>query len=564
MTLQGSPKHTLPRLLFRALAGRPMDGRLRTNSTWIRRADRDLTPQGRASRWHHLPGWHRTAWRIGITAVIAGFLYGLRASRTVTLSATIALAVAGLAFGIWKLRKVVRLRAHMRNLVTPLYLTMVPLLGHPPRDNPARHLTVPVDYRDDDKASVRLALPPVWKGTVAEQKEIHGIVSRRLGGEWDSSFYQHVSPPYAEFTKSPQPPSRVTFADIRAAMDAGSANKLIFGIGTHNAIIGQDLDSDAPHIALSMGTGAGKSATVRGIIAYLRRHGVERIDVIDPKRVSQNWARGIPGVYIWRNMSAQMDAIHNVRMRMESRYDALDTDETLTFPRHILIIEEQNSWIAYAQQYWEDYRRELDPAERGKVPRKNPAVADLSFILFQGRQGNVNVVSIFQRMSATASGGGDLRENYGGKLLARFSAQTWKLLVGTTPVPRSSRISGRAMFVLGDEHKAVQLAFLTEPEAREYALSGSAVPVPPVPPGDGSPAVSGSPVPGSAGMSLEDELLSLREIADSGVVPIRYGALLKARQRDPEFPAGVKHGSVTLHRASDMQIWAANRLRRAR
>ncbi len=563
MNLQPArPRHTFLRVAARFISGRPLDGAHRTNSTFLQRADKDISPRGRASRWHHLPGYHRSAWRMGTLTAVTAFLYGLAYHALLTISATCTAAVTALAYGIWRARRAIRMLGHNRSLVQPLYQTLAPMVGHPYRDIPSRYLSVPLDYRDNENASIRLTLPPTWEGKLAQQKDVSSLVIRRLGGDWDSFFNHTVKPPYVDFRRSPAPPSSVAFSDIRAAYDSGSANTLILGIGARNDVISVSLDSDSPHFALSIGTGGGKSSVGRGIIAYLIHHGVERIDIVDPKRVSQNWARGIPGVYIHRTMATQMEAIHSVRERMDSRYDSLDSDETLTFPRHVLLIEEQNSWISYAQQYWDDYRRDLDPPERAKVPRKNPALGDLAYILFQGRQACVNVFSIYQRMSAAASGGGDLRENYGAKLLARFSPQTWKILVGTTPVPRSSRIAGRAMFVLGDEHRAVQLAFLTEPEARAYALAGCRAPAPD---DGGSPLLSALPVAGS-GMTLDEELelLSLREISESGVVPIRYGALLKARQRDPEFPAGIYRGPVALYRPDDVQRWEANRLRRAR
>ena len=555
MTIQqGKSKHTFPRLFGRFVSGRHMDGIRRTDSTFLQRASRDLTVHGRASRWAHLPGWHRVTWRLGSTAVLSALAWGLLFHRRATvITGSAGLAIA-LGLGIWRARVAILTWAHNRKLARPLYMTLAGIVGHPPGDRHDHYLTVPRNFRDDEKTVIRLLIPPTWEGTVTQQKAVHGLISRRLGGDWDARWYHHVSPPKVEFVRAPAPPAKVSFADIRAAFESGSANKLIMGIGTHNSIPSIDLDSDAPHIALSIGTGGGKSSTIRALVAYLKRHGVERIDIIDPKRVSQNWARGIPGVYIHRNMAAQMEAVHNFRLRMESRYDALDTDETLTFPRHVLVIEEQNSFMNYAVTYWEDYRRELEPAERGKAPKRNPVIGDLAFILFQGRQANMNVFSVLQQMNAKASGGGDLRSQYGAKLLARWDNSTWRMLVGT-PFMRSSRINGRALLIIGDEQHAVQLPFLTETEARDYAMLGARAPASP---DGGSPVVSRLPraVPAGSG---DEELMSLREIADAQVIPIRYGALRKARQRDQRFPAGTKRGSVTLYRPAEMRAWHGSR-----
>jgi hypothetical protein len=259
-----------------------------------------------------------------------------------------------------------------------------------------------------------------------------------------------------------------------------------------------------------------------------------------------------------------MTAIHNARLVMDSRYDALDTDDSLVFSRHVLIIEEQNSLIEDLEQYWDDYRRELSSEERGRTSRINPAITDLRYILNKGRQSRINVISIYQRMSARAAGGGDARSQYGAKILARFDHQTWKMLVGTTPVPRSSRIPGRAIFVLGDEQSAVQRAYagIAKPDGsadkegiarlRAFALNDT--------------TDAGGVRPDAItvlDMATGDpaELVTLREACESGTVSLRYGALVKARSRDPEFPAGIARGNAVAYRTSDLASWEANRLR---
>ena len=588
---QNSLKHTPLRLLFRFLAGRPLDGIHRTDATFLRRATRDLTPRGRASRWHHQEGWKRGAWRVGTAAVIAGILYGLAADQTATAIGLIIAGIAGSAFGIWRGRLSLLNRSHHRKLVVPLYQTSTLItgqsvvFGRSHGDNHKKYIHVPRDYRTDDKARIHFLVPETWEAQPGQQARLRTLITQRLGGDWDMIPKLTEYPPSIEFVKSPAPPDKVTFADIKPALEKGSLNVIILGIGTRDKIISINLDSESPHIAISMGTGGGKTSLIRLIVAYLIRHGCERIDIIDPKRVSHNWAKGIPGVYIHRTMAKQIEAIHNFRLRMESRYDALDTDDILTFPRHVLIIEEQNSWMGYAQTYWADYRRELEPAERGKIPTKNPAIADLGFCLFQGRQANMNIFSIYQRQSAAASGGGDLRENYGALLAARMKPQTWKILTGSSQIPKEarSRINGRGIFVLGDEYHPVQFAYLREAkekdwsgiprerwadEAYEYAMSGVRARAD----RSGQDTEPGSPVtvpepaslpdmPGSREID-SDEPVTLREAADAGIVPLRYAAFRKARQRaerDGSFPPGIPGSAGTVYKPSDLRAWFATR-----
>jgi hypothetical protein len=523
--------------LWRFAAGRPLDGRPRTDSTWLRAASKDLMPHGRSARWHHWPGWRRTAWRLGTLGALTGFAYGYARERALTL----ALALAFLIVAAGSAAFVAHLRVrdwHMdRKIGIPLYTVMSAFTGHNPADNHRKHIRIPRDYHKNTKARVTVMLPYSFEGTPDHQKRLHGLISRRLGGEWDADWNWHEHPPRVHFRRAPSPPGFVGFRDIFPFLEKSDGNKVIVGVGTHEAIAEISLDNESPHVAISMGTGGGKSSLLRLIIAQLMRHGVERIDIIDPKRISQTFARAIPGVYIHTTMAAQMKAISEFRQEMESRYDELERDSTIEFPRRVLIIEEQNSFVNYAKQYWADYRSELEPSERAKVAKTNPVISDIGFILFQGRQSRMNVVSVFQRMSASASGGGDLRENYYAKLIARFSAQTWKLLVGTTPVPRSSRTPGRGKMVLGEDDRWVQFAFITETEAQEYA------------------AMRTEPVAGPSGNDPDEAPVTLREASDSNVIPLRYAALRKARSRDASFPAGVPAASGVAYLPSELRAW---------
>lgn len=537
-----TPGHVL---VGRFISGRPMDGVRRTNATFLRRADTDLTSHKRSAHWHWLPGWHRAAWRIGTVMVLSGFAYGYITARTVTLITSLVAVITALVLtGMWARIRI--LNWHLdRRIGRPLYVTASMITGHDQTDNHRRHLTIPRDHAKNHKSRIRYNLPYSFEGKAQDTKRIHDLFERRLGLELDMIPHFSAHPPHLEFVHSPAPPASVSFADILPALEKSDSNSVVLGIGTHAATASINLDSESPHVAVTMGTGGGKSSLLRLIVAQLIRHGVKRIDIIDPKRISHDWARKIPGVYIHRSMAEQMKAVHLFRLEMETRYDTLEQESAAGLPltqfdRHVLIIEEQNSWIQYARQYWKDYRNELDSKERSRVPAEPPVIGDLGFILFQGRQSRMNVFSVFQRMSAAASGGGDLRENYYAKLLARFSPQTWKLLVGTTPVPRSSKINGRAKFVLGEDDRWIQLAFITETEAQEYAARGLGVM-------DVTPGNPPDP----------DEPISLREATDAKVIPISYGALRRAKTRaGAQFPAAVRTG---LYRPSELRVWYESR-----
>ena len=246
-------------VLTRYFAGRDLDGARRTNATWTQHADRDLTTHGRASRWAHKRHAERAAWRFGALAVTAAALYGLTNARHVTLiSGAVALG-CGAALAVWRVT-LAMLRAGTRaRTVRPLYQTLAPLAALPPGDNPSRYLSVPRSYKTNAKAQVKLWLSPKWEGSITSQKAISAVVSRRLGGDYEAYFHQSVYPPYAIFNRALEPPRVVTLDEFAPFIDGVPENVLALGRGAGNKVISFSLDSEAPHVGVSMSTGAGKS-----------------------------------------------------------------------------------------------------------------------------------------------------------------------------------------------------------------------------------------------------------------------------------------------------------------
>ena len=571
------------RVTGRYLSGRCLDGIRRTDASFSQRATKAITPHGHAPRYAWHPGWRRALVRIIWPPAIAAFTWALFYHRyALAVSAVTVFAVNIALIAIQGYRRAV-MWSHRRRVIYPLWHMLAELTGYPLvtsgrfesvpgmlaggpnhaiRERPEKFLTVPRNYASNDKALVRFELPYDWQADQNAQTRVTQVISRHLGGDWAATWSLHTSPRYVALCHEPKPPEHVSLTDFAPRADSVPDSSLALGIGANRHVMAINLDSDAPHIALSMGTGGGKTDTIALIIACLVRRGCERIDIIDPKRVSHNWARGLPGVHIHRYAAGQMEAIHNVRIRMDSRYDAIDTDPDITFPRNVLIIEEQNSLITDLADYWTEYRTNLEPAERAKCPRNNPAIADLRYILNKGRQCRINVVSVYQRMSATASAGGDARENYGAKILARCSHQTWRILVGTK-MPPMVRIPGRATLIIGDDIHEVQRAHasVTKKDGsadkqgigklRDFALDGRQP--------DNAPVAL---VKNITIAEPELELISLREACETGILRMRYSAALKARQRDNEFPAGIPTESGWLGYLPDaLRTWQANRMR---
>ncbi|MFF4741276.1 helicase HerA domain-containing protein [Streptomyces sp. NPDC001262] len=317
--------------------------------------------------------------------------------------------------------------------------------------------------RAAESAVLAVNLPPEAELGTGEQERLSSLVKRRIPGEWEAHWDHRAFK--VVFKRPPKPPSKVSFDDVRELMETLAAHKALLGLGTRAEAITIDFDAETPHVALSIGTGGGKSSTLRSIIAQMVRKGTERVIIIDPKLISLDCFDGVPGIEIYTELFEQWAAVAEFQQEMERRYHIKKFNKDAKFPRWILVLEEQNDFAEESYQHWSEVKEKKDPA-------RPPVFGHIARTLFKGRQADMNVISVYQRLTARAAGGTELRDQYGAKILARFSPQAWNSLVGTTPRPKSSRHNGRALVVIGGDQRQCQMAFLTDDEAREYALNG--------------------------------------------------------------------------------------------
>lgn len=544
-------------MAWRFTSGAHMDGVERTDAGWIERGTRALTRTGRASRWAYMPRLKRAAWRLGTTtaAAVTSCAYAVYPVATEVTAGTLAAGgsyVAGRrGVRAWQVRE------HRRRVVRPLHAALRGPLGLPAKDAGEKWLDVPRAYRDDPDAVVRLHLPDSFLGDDGTRRLIADTMRRRLGGEWDAHWRLDEYPLSVELRQPPAPPAMVKFADALPIMARAQRGKVFLGKGTRDEEIWLDLDAETPHVAMSMGTGGGKSSTLRVILSQLARGEAERVMILDPKQVSHRWARGIPGVDIYCAPDEWASAIAEFRTEMDRRYAEIsEHGEEREFPRWVLVVEEMNSMTALLRQWWAKTRDKDDP-------KNPPALDDLGFCLFMGRQAVMNVLAVLQQANARAMGGSDFRDQFGCKILARFSPQVWNMLVGTYPRPKSSRHPGRAIVLIGDDEMRAQLAFFTEDEARAYALNDrQAVTVTPARTvrdhRDADVTVTGRPsltvIDGG-----EPERVTLAEAARLQIVPMTYDALRQAKSRRDKngFPAGVTRDGKTTYTPHELRAWRA-------
>lgn len=594
---------SLIRLVWRWSSGDWLNGVARTDAGWTEPATQVLVRQ-RVSKWW---SWKPRIWRAGVRwgAFLGSWL--LLCAFANWPKMTLLLLVAGVGFLGWKWwqRESVsrRRRAFAQQVVQPIYLAVREYLGIElyPMDRMTELLVVPGDYRDNPKMRVVLSLPSTFAGEGGSQTALTRIMQHKTGMELDAHWHM-VGSPWVEWTRKPEPPTNVKAADIIPLIASCRDGEAILGLGTRGEKISIHLDTETPNIGMNMGVGGGKSSTLRGLIAQYRRQGAEFL-ICDVGRVSLKEFEGVPGVTIVKEVAEIWNAIDRLWQEMERRYAAWDKDPSVVsnFRRLFFTLEEGNDFYMQSLMYWEAIRDKSD----SKVP---PIFLKLGQLMVKARKIKIHGLFVYQNMDAITVGGkpqtGSLiRAQFGMKILARFTPQAWAFLVGTNPRPKSERLQGRSIIMVGDDMRKCQLAFWTPEEARAYAL-GSDEPASVTPEHNSPPQeenrvsvsdVSGRPsltvIKGGGGVdtdsddeesadpvteadedndSAEDEekypmLYTLAEIAREQVIPMKAGTLRQAKyaatQRGAPFPVGKMVDGKLKYTAKEMRDWYADRIK---
>ncbi|WP_245607662.1 pRL2-11 [Streptomyces prunicolor] len=507
-------------------------------------------------------------------------------------------------------------RELMREWVEPLHLALVGPLGIPEATRPRSYLHVPKNFSDDD-AEIRIDLPVALK---FKETDVAEMIVKKLALQGVSFSWKYDGrSPYVTVKKVHRPPSKVVFSDpkVRELVKKVPESAPLIGLERGQKIVSVDLDAESPHVLVSAGTGGGKSVILRTIASQLIHHGAHGY-ILDFKRVSHMWARGVKNVEYCRDISDIHDALVRLGAEGQRRIHVAehlgdDADPSEIGPRMVILLEEINATMKQLTRYWEKIKEKGDP-------KISPAVDALAEILFMGRAVRLHVLLVAQSATARALGGPEMRENFATRILARYTQNAWKMLVPEVqPAPKSTRHIGRAQVVLGGMAHETQVLFMTDAEARAWAMAGSA-PVPAVSLTKNIPAAddrvtqlnsdtddsvhlgkqgvddTDGPVHGRAVHALasvagnwqedagadeesddevseltagdeqqgdEDEadpLVGLREAEDL-LDDVDLNSLRNARARDPEFPDPAdKRGRESLYRLSDLERWARNRL----
>lgn len=414
-------------------------------------------------------------------------------------------------------------------------------------------LEVPRDYREPSTAGVVFWLPPWWHATADVRKSVVSIISSRLGitdpvATWQTAGIQ----PKVIVKPRARTPESVLWPQVRELAAAASPTAPVLGLGIGGAVVDCDLVDDSPHVAISAGSGGGKSTLVKAIVAQNLYHGGVAI-ILDFKRSSHRWAYGLENVCYARDLEDIHSVLVAVGQEAERRNVASDDPDADLGPRITLVAEEMNATVSRLGYYWENLR------ERGQ-PKTSPAIASLRDILFMGRSTGINCIAVAQMLTARAIGGPEARENFSTRCLTRYSSNSWKMLAPEAgrPPARSS-ILGRWQIVKAGTAHETQVMYLTDDEARDWASKGTGQLGQLGVPERSSTTLEVAKVPGHVPsgtyISLRDALAYLpgRQMT--------YEAAKKAAQRDPRFPEPVGWAAGTrLYDIDSLRSWKREKL----
>lgn len=437
---------------------------------------------------------------------------------------------------------------------------------------PAARLLDQVRRPRPERAAVRLT---VWRPYLTPEQRgyVEAVIRAKIPLPDCTVQWRQIGPRVvATWTVRRPAPRRAGYEQLLAAWPALQETDLYCGESAGGPVV-VSLHDDSPHIALSAGSGAGKSVLAQLLAVQVLARGGSVL-ILDRKG-SHRWAVGLPRVAYARRPAQMHDLLIRAAELADQRNQmALDEPEGWDpGPRVLVIMEELNATIGQLQDHWADVRQTGEP-------RTSPAIRALRELLYMGRSAKINVIAIAQMLTARAIGGPEARENFAIRCLARYTSNAWRMLVPHVPMPRPTRHVGRWQIVAGGVAHETQVAWMSDAEARAFAarggggsglLGGGAVPAQ----RSRSDRPSTRDVPGDASAVGDNgdtetepvdplsEPLTLRDAVAHGVLPWSVDAAKKRLQRSPTRPEPVgKRGQAALYRRGDLIAWAEQEMSR--
>lgn len=420
-----------------------------------------------------------------------------------------------------------------------------------------REPTVP-GHHEVSVPPVRVGLVPGKVSTPAAKRAFLAAVTGPLGmPDAHAEWMLRGRKPYVDLRPNLLPPEVVGWEQIRRHFAAAPMAQPIIGLAAGGRPVNIDFDNNSPHVMVSGGSGSGKSVLEKAILCQ-RMHNGAGVIMLDYKRISHRWLHNLDGaIYAWRLPDIH-DVLCDAGKELGNRLETVlppDNDINVPlkeFPAVDVVIEEINSTVLLLQGYWAD--------QGGKG--QSPAITALKVMVNMGREYRMHVHIMAQRASASVFGanGGDIRESFQTRLMAKWTVPTWKMLAGGAEYRRP--LGGRGIWarVQDDEVEIVRTPFLSDRQAREWALSGTPCPPTPLSLPDRPPTESARvPDAGPVLVSLSAALPSLS--ADARGRTLSIEGLRTASRREgfpvPRTPGAA--GRAALYDLSDLVEWKMTR-----
>lgn len=566
---------------WRWLTGNPQDGVPRTDAGWLRRGHRCLTRTGYTSRFWYKPRWQRACWRSGGTLGFLVVMYGLLADLALTLWLLAAALLSVTGFLSWRLWLRITRRRQEKTWLYPLHLAAHELAGHPKALRAASWITAELDG-DGAVREARLALPQGWQADPRDEQRLVSIAAGRLGIESAEPTWRRAGPaPLLTLRHSPPPPGHVKMADLLGELESCGDGELLIGVGKNDSLIKASLRTDSPHIAISMGTGAGKSNLAGWLLFQMLLRGSIGMVLDAKRRLSYPWIlkdgdRNIvqlPNVaYAWTTPQIHQSMSWlptELDRRGDVAFAGMDTGGQVhanVGARLFVLAEELNLAVPRLRAYWSQERPDGAPA-------KSPAFTGLGDTAFAGRQVNKHLILVGQMLTAEATGSRDssVKEQCGVKLMARYGPKGWRIMAEDIPMPPPPTALGRIQVVTGGQAREAQVPEFDPWEGRRLVLASDMTPLPhgmpcgPLPP---VPALAMSSAGGpdqqlsydtAPSVGQGDLRVTIDEAVRRGDVACSKAALRKASQR-PGFPARRGwRGQAAEYYARELAEWDAGR-----
>lgn len=256
-------------------------------------------------------------------------------------------------------------------------------------------------------------------------------------------------------------PEDLSFAAAWPMIEALDPSEILLGVDGDGQPLTVDLESEAPHILINAGTGGGKTVTARGVAAQVMARG-GAATFLDYKRHSHRWAKGLAPLAHYAASPVDIGgALVSVGRELHRRNDAVERGQD-PGPAHLVVFEEMNSTM-----------RILADLDKRLPKGEARAVDAFREIMFMGRAVRIHCVSTAQLASYRDSGGPEIIENFGARVLARYSPQAWKWLGVGLPMAAPSQ-PGRGMLCYGSKAREVQLLNMSEDECFRYVVHAEA------------------------------------------------------------------------------------------